>query len=243
VILLAAKGQFALAFGTGDREDLWNPARANEEGRFYVILDEGYSNSVPPPAGQPSLPRIEADYPAANRFVATDPIERLDLLSDPLASPGTSGYVIQLGPSEKVTTKAFAVSGVLVFSSFVPSEGGGETCFFEGESNVFTIFTLSGNGLPSVQGTAPGGRYRTIEGLGANPFVETSGGDPDATGETGDDLTQDLIDINEELRKSFPPTCKFANTTINIKIPRSDTGIEFVAPVPQCVIPMNWKEQ
>ena len=42
VTFVASQGRYALAFGTGDREDLFLVSPADRRGRFYVILDPGF---------------------------------------------------------------------------------------------------------------------------------------------------------------------------------------------------------
>ena len=50
-------GRFALAFGTGDREDLWNPSSL--EGRFYLIVDDNFTAAG---VGAGTLPKSDSNY-------------------------------------------------------------------------------------------------------------------------------------------------------------------------------------
>jgi hypothetical protein len=227
-----AGANFALAFGTGDRSDLWNPSRATEVGRFYEIVDSNFVAS--------ELPRIAADYPAETAASLND------FSGNPLFDFG--GYVLELGAGEKLVSEPFVLGGITVFSTFVPSDqqvvAEQQLCFFNGVSNLYSIFTATGNAVSSTGGSS---RYRSAEGLVSNPFTETSGRAGEGDGEDGGQDTEDEVDpdlerIRNELKSFFPPNCRFTSVSIDIKALRSDTGIEFIAPVPVCVVEKNWRE-
>src|SRR5262249_50323789 len=44
VMFVQSLNAYAVAFGTGDREDLWN-FTGNQEGRFYLIVDQGFTTA------------------------------------------------------------------------------------------------------------------------------------------------------------------------------------------------------
>lgn len=238
VIFVAARGQFALAFGTGDREDLWEDA-PNDDGRFYLFVDDDVdAGTFGIPFDQDDLRRI--DLGAAPVVPETD-----FLLSPTSAEPG---WFLPLENDERVITQAFALGGVTVFSSFLPELetsilGGNEVvCANRGQSRVYVLFTTNANAVFDS-----GFRFRAVPDLVTEPFTEVgqiknpvdSGNDDDPT---ADDLTDSLRDVMETLKTAFPDSCRFANYTINVKALRSDTGVEFIAPVPVCITQRNWKE-
>ena len=236
VVFIASRGQFALAFGTGDREDLWEQS-ATDDGRFYLFVDNGLA------AGDPNLPFDQGDLVQVG--VGDDPLDpSTDLLID---APSTlDGWFLPLQDDERVITPAFALGGVTAFSTFRPAidrrtlVGNEVVCANRGESRVFVLFTTNAN---PVLGN--GDRFRVVPDLVTEPFTEVGAikNQVDGSGEpTADDVTEDLQRITEALKGMFPEDCRFANYTINIKALRSDTGIEFIAPVPVCIVQRNWKE-
>lgn len=46
----------------------------------------------------------------------------------------------------------------------------------------------------------------------------------------------------ESLKALFPKNCKFANYRIDVKTVAADTTIQFIAPIPVCIVDKNWKE-
>jgi len=238
VIFVAARGQFALAFGTGDREDLWEDA-PNDDGRFYLFVDDDLdAGTIGIPFDQDDLRRID---------LGTAPVAaETDFLLSPTSS--VPGWFLPLEDDERVITQAFALGGVTVFSSFLPQVetstlGGSEVvCANRGESRVYVLFTANGNAVFDT-----GLRFRSVPDLVTEPFTEVGqiknpvdsgdGSDP-----TADDLSEGLQEVMETLKTAFPDSCRFANYTINIKALRSDTGVEFIAPVPVCITQRNWKE-
>ncbi len=237
VIFVAARGEFALAFGTGDREDLWEQA-PNDDGRFYVFVDDGFTATT---AG---LPFSEADL----RDVAASPASNPD--ADFLLDSGNNrldGWFLPLEDDERVITQAFALGGVTSFSTFQPfidrrTVGGNEVvCANRGRSRVFVVFTT--NAEPVF---ASGDRFRVVPDLVTEPFTEAGAISNDTSGAgdgpTADDVDDDLQAVIESLKRMYPDDCRFANYTINIKALRSDTGVEFIAPVPVCITQRNWKE-
>jgi hypothetical protein len=56
-------------------------------------------------------------------------------------------------------------------------------------------------------------------------------------------LSAELLQIQEELKGLFPSNCKFPpGYNIGVKTRVTDTGIEFIAPVPICVIEKNFRD-
>ena len=71
---------------------------------------------------------------------------------------------------------------------------------------------------------------------------QTKNPDSGGTEPTADEIPDDLKSVMEEIRSLFPQDCRFANYTINIKAVRDDTGLQFLAAVPVCIVETNWKD-
>ena len=253
VLFVAERGRFALAFGTGDREDLWENA-VNDDGRFYVFVDDGLDRATAGlPLSQDNLRRVELGDGS------------LDTETDLLLLPGTavppggnaprqpavprsdvSGWFLELEDDERVITQAFSLGGVTVFSTFIPTLetatllGEDVVCANRGSSRVYVLFTNNANAVFENDI-----RFRVVPDLVTEPFSEVGQiKNPPPTGDdpTADDLSGNLEEVMESLKTAFPDSCRFANFTINIKALRSDTGVEFIAPVPVCITQRNWKE-
>lgn len=239
VVFITQKGRYALAFGTGDRERLWESTTVT--GRFYLILDDGWNTSTS------GLPFTAANFQQLT--VSSTSVAGADYLINNTNPSLKNGWYLELAPAERVITETFALSGVTVFSSFQPTtttgtSGSTTVCGYSGNSRIFVLNTTNGNAIFDT-----GQRFRTVKDFVTSPFTERgqTQNDPNGTGGTGggnqpEELTEHLRRVMLELQKLFPSSCKFANYTINIKAVRSDTGLEFIAPVPVCMIEKNWKE-
>jgi len=252
VIFSAGTGTYALAFGTGDRENLWTVGGPLE--RFYVFTENVAAGSTPLNEGT---------------------LQPIDALTSPSAATSflaTGGWVLRLAEDERVITDAFALSGVLIFSAFTPSvvdqdgtpinvgcgeqgnQGGGggpnqaeRTCSKQGTSAIFVVNATNANGLLFEGEDSV--RFKEVPTFVTNPFAEpgqtkrSSGeGDEDDDQPTADDLTEDLIKVMESLKTLFPSQCKFANYRVDVKTIAADTSLQFIAPIPVCLIERNWKE-
>lgn len=252
VIFVAELGEFALAFGTGNRENLWGGSDTIE-GRFYIFVDETEGNIPPdPPITQDDLFPIVADDPSPNPSDPNDPINNNPQASNPLIVAGSSGirgWFFELQPKERVVTNAFALSGITVFSSFIPridpaiGEDGGPACALRGISRAFAVFTTNGVGTLF---DADSVRVRNVEvsNLATEAFIErgqTKNPAQDGQG-TSDELTPALDQVMRELMTLFPANCRFANYRLDIKTISADTGVVHIAPVPVCIIEKNWRE-
>ncbi len=245
VIFVPKEDRYALSFGVGDRSDLWDVDTLDLDGRYFSVLDTGWTE------GPSFEPFVMTDF---ENFTAADTTERDNLLSDPPAGK-EKGWVLRLEPGEKLASRPFTLSGVTLFSTYIPDQalssntGDQAACERTGETNIFTVFTTSGNALVSD-------RFRTISGIVSNPFTEVSslqgrggfGQSPaDGSPDPGVDPTEefercDLPAIQAAIQDFFPPSCSYNSTTIDIKLRRSDTGIECVAPIPVCIQSHNWKD-
>ncbi|MEJ2085732.1 MAG: PilC/PilY family type IV pilus protein, partial [Acidobacteriota bacterium] len=100
VFFIAKLGLYGLAFGSGDREDLWSIS--NAQGRFWVTVDD--SNAASPARDESTLSAI-------------DPIQADvggDLLLDPGLAPGARGWYLTL--NEKMVTPERAKESVITLS-------------------------------------------------------------------------------------------------------------------------------
>ena len=252
VIFDAFSGKYLLAFGTGDREDLWTVNGQTE--RFFVFRDDVESTTPPPTV------RTEANLAVVDRDLLPT-VEANFLTTD-------TGWSLVLGEDERVITDAFSLSGLTIFSSFTPrvvdedgnvvnvgcvggAQGGGDdvgdvTCAKQGFSHIFVVNTTNANGLLVSGEDAV--RYKEVSTFVTNPFAEpgqtkNSGeGDDGDDGSNADELTPDLIEVMNSLKKLFPSQCKFANYRVDVKTIAADTSLQFIAPVPVCIIERNWKE-
>lgn len=243
--------RFALAFGTGDREDLWSST--TQEGRFFLIIDDNFNLSQVASGG---LPKDETDYEQVN---ADDPNNTAE--SDFVLNPETGnekGWFMRLAADERVITQGFGLSGIVIFSSFQPiitttggsgngnGNGGRDedvVCARGGESHIFVVFANNANSIMSVEGETT--RYRRVPEFVTNPYVEqgstknTPDGSTDPNSEQLDEVQQQIM---SSLKRFFPKGTKFANYWVSVSGIRSDTGYERYATIPIGIIERNWKE-
>jgi hypothetical protein len=233
--------QFALAVGTGNRHNLWT--RNGVEARFYVIVDESYT---PASAG---LPKTEASYAAV---ADTDPETTDSFLLD--RNPGERGWVLRLGVDERVITQAFALVGVMVFTSFDPDPDPDPlagACARSGDSRIFVVDGENANAFvdldPSTAGTE---RYLTEGDFTTSPYVDqTSTKNPGTSGKTTeseDDATQVALQeaIRQALMRFFPEGCRYNKAySFTVNASRSDTGHVRYATIPVAMCPIDWNEE
>jgi hypothetical protein len=261
VFFAALLDRFGVAFGSGNREDLW--ARTFQQSRFYLFIDD--TDEVDPAL----LPLNEGDL--ARIGVEDDDIDQDLLLT---RSAGQKGWFIPLDQEERVITDAFALSGLTIFSSFQPEiaitaddcdpvtdptcdeletiacgekefeANTDNLCARAGISRNFVVGTTNGNAfLFDVAGNPT--RYEAVSTFVTSPYsepgqnknTESSGANSNA-----DTLTALEIDIMDNLKKLFPENCRFANYRVDIKTIAADTRVERIAPIPICLIEKNWKE-
>ena len=208
-----------------------------------------------------TAPRDESTLQRIDEF---DGSTGSDFLLDPGLPPGSRGWYLALGPNERVITDSFALSGVTIFSTFVPRTdvtdedgnpvdagcdargrpGTERRCAKVGNSNIFAVNTTNANALLEDEA---GQAVRSVQTptYVSNPFAETgTNRDPDAgdDGDTADDLDERLKNIMESLKGLFPTNCKFANYRIDVKTIAADTSLQIIAPIPVCLIEKNWKD-
>ncbi len=232
---------YVLTFGTGNRENLFKSSEIH--GRFIALRDT-FSRPI---AGPPPPPNTDTDQLATDvnapitketdlvRFATNAPPN----VSDDLLTGG--GYVIELAGNERLISRPFAISGLLLFNTFIPDLTGasGDSCSGAGVSNVYTLLITNGDALGTTS------RFKTISGFVSQPFGSTSTRPPtdkDLGDEGASPADQPRIDsIRNTLKDLMPDMCRFNNLSIEMRANRSDTGIEYVAEVPVCFVERNWK--
>ncbi len=234
VLFVAKLGLYALAFGTGDREDLWS--NTDQAGRFYVFVDD---SQLLAPA---DLPITESDLVEVQ---VGDADVNLDFLVD--RTVGQRGWFVPMDDGERLITDPFALSGVTFFTTYQPdiqvSGGHDPRCAKTGVSRVFVVNTTNANRLLRDASGLPS-RYTSVANFVTNPYSDLSQtkNPVDADDEPPDELPDDMIDVMNSLKQLFPSNCRFANYRVDIKAVSADTGVVFIAPVPVCIIEKNWKE-
>ena len=240
VVFVAQLGKYALSFGTGDRWDLWS--KTSPPGRLYVILDDNFATGV--------AVKDESMYEDITSF------NQAPAGSNFLLNPATNhlpGWFLKLGSDERMITKPFTLSGLSIFTSYDPTFSVvGAVCAKSGVSNIFTVYTSTGDPIkgPCDTDCCSGGRCTRKSDFVTNPFVETSATkNPPCDAKTNPNcapsaapLCSGLADVTKKLMGLFPNNCQFASFTQDIKTIQSDNGIVCIAPVPVCVIRKNWKE-
>jgi hypothetical protein len=231
VTFISDQGTFALGFGTGDREDLWSTAM-EDQGRFYMIVDTGFTA-----ANLPS-PLHETDYIVIEK---DDLPTSGNLLVNPLGSL-RPGWILRLDPLERVTSEAFAISGLLVFNSYLPEDDAtGGVCSVGGTAGIYTLLATNANALSGDE------RLRTTEGFASSPYASPASVSNDR-GSGGGSQTDDPFDtteirgIRESLKSLFPPSCKFGGFGVRLASNISNTSYFAIAEVPVCIVEKNWKE-
>ena len=288
------RNRFGLAIGTGDREDLWSVPPIGPEARFFVIVDDNFKSSDIPGAGDTTAcvaaGAVKAALPITESCLLSfplteDPIDR-NLLLDPPSDndkvniPPTIAVTEQLRPGwvltipqtttrqSRVTTEAFVVAGILVFSAFDPTTiavaGSSDQCERTGTTRSFVLQVANASPVLDLNTTVlppPGGgssgleqltdedRFHTIEEFTTAPFVEqkSTKNPPD---ESGDRTIFDAIaeqsgdTIREALIGNLPRGSRFNDAfQVVITALRNSTGVEVFASIPVAIYPADWRDQ
>ena len=252
------RNQFGLAWGTGNRFDLWKSDVTS--GRFYVLIDTGFT------AANTATPHTAADLQQLTPDGALNPAS--NFLLSPTAGL-LPGYYFEMGQGERVINQAFALSGVLIFGSYVPkpitaASNGNTVCADTGDTHVFVLNINNGDAISSqvaTEGTAapangsggsPTNRYFVLaKDLGiqintkeSTPIAPT----PPAAGPSSPPapaapvLSAAIKDVIGQIMKLMPRTCRFATKRIDITVTDTFNTTFPVAAVPACIIEKNWKE-
>ncbi len=249
VINVAEQGKFALAFGTGDREDLWRLPNGSD-GRFFMVIDDDFV------AGEPSLPLDQGNL---TEVLVGDPQTADNLLAG-------GGWFMVLRSGERQISTTFAIAGVTIFTTYKPDvpnpqtgPSGERVCSATGQSRVYIVFTDNANPIRTDSTTEQRTRFLSIAGFVTNPFLELTGtknrldGNPDDPenpdddplpdpGRTSDDLTDELRDIMNEIKTRFPDVCRFTNRPQGVKLQTQNTQQILAAPIPICTVQHSWRE-
>jgi Neisseria PilC beta-propeller domain len=241
---VASLNRFVLAFGTGDRENLWG--FNGQEGRFYMILDDNFTANQ---LGTGYLPLDETSYIKIDPETGAPPGTTS---SDFLVSPETGyqrGWFMALDADERVITQAFGLAGIIIFSGYKPqvdievNQDRQQVCSRGGDSRIFVVYANNAGALMTVDGARS--RYRVVPEFVTNPYVEQSAtkNPNDRTPDNNSEqLSPEQLEILATLKKLFPPGTKFGNYWISVSGIRSDTGYERYATIPIGIVERNWKE-
>jgi hypothetical protein len=192
ILYVSKLSRFALAFGTGDRENLWN--LDGQVGRYYMILDDNFTSG--------GLPKTEANYEAID-LTAANVSADTNFLVNPTAGK-SKGWFLKLQADERVITSTFGLSGIVIFSGFQPQEIGTDpaaVCARGGSSHIYVLYTTNANAVQQIGGSGGSGgsggtlsRFRVVSTFVTSPYVEqgatknpppTSGGGSGGTGGSG----------------------------------------------------------
>ncbi|HVR10566.1 MAG TPA: hypothetical protein VMW75_21150, partial [Thermoanaerobaculia bacterium] len=257
VIFDASLGLYALAFGTGDREDLWSADPQAQ--RYYLFVDDTdlLSASKLPLNESAFTPIAVSAANTPNDILENNPVgQRGWFLTLSIITDSSSGSPVNF--TERVITDSFALTGINVFSTFQPDicfninpatlqcvNGNNGTCSKGGTSRIFVTFTTNGNTVLNDLSGNPI-RYYNAPTFVTPPYTEqsqTKNPSPgSAQGPNADQLTAQLTSVMNTLKQLFPKNCRFGNYRIDIKAISGDTGVIFIAPVPICIVEKNWKE-
>lgn len=236
---VADLGQYGVAFGTGNRDDLFR--EDDIPGRFVVFVDELTDTDLRDPS---FVPLTSADF---EQISSVDRSGTNLLLDEP---QGQRGWYLDLLEDERVISEPLVLSGLLFFSTFRPltselvADASNILCSAAGLGRVYGMLVTNGEGVLADEDGNPA-RNITVKGLITAPYAEQSQTKNPAVQSTGDpdEITPELEALMEELRGLFPATCNFPpGFRLDIKVRNQDTGLTFVIPVPICVIESAFRE-
>jgi hypothetical protein len=242
VVFVAARGLPAVAFGTGDREDLW--AETGMSGGFYTFLDEGTT-----PFGDPLTPASLEPLEARGREVERG----RSLLAEPLtdaqrAAGRVPGWSMRLAVEERLLSPPLVAAGVLIFNTFVPLRPGvGPECGGGGVSRSYAVATSNGNAL------SEGPRFEEVAGLVATPMVDVALSEPAAVGSgsppsDGDGTLACSGEEAERLRERLTAelhgqACVPARRSLDVVALDPAGGSACRVSLPVCVTRHHWRER
>jgi len=242
---IAEQGTFGLAFGTGDREDLWQ--EDGVEGRYYFIVDNEFE-ALDVTMG--TLPLDESDFVIVDSTGGAVGDSDNFIINPP---PGKqAGWVMTLATNERVLSQAFGLTGILIFSTYNPQTivvssstgtGSGDTvCARTGDSRIFLVLLTNANPLI---GTDAEDRFRVVPEFVTAPYVEQGQTQNSPTGgiKNTEQLSPEQLAIFEKLKEFFPENTRFTNAWLSVSASRSDTGYERYATIPVGLVVSRWKEQ
>jgi Tfp pilus tip-associated adhesin PilY1 len=237
--------QFAIGFGTGDREDLWNFV-VNGGGQqvaytFNLIVDENFRSSMG------SLPKTANNYTNISSIGAAAAAGTDNILSP--SGGNNRGWILNLQTEERVVTKAFGLGGTIIFSTYTPDalqpDATGK-CSFRGDSHNFVVFANNANPIAVVNGLAT--RYTVVtNALVANPYTELGATkNPPTPGAPPPTPANDAVrlqGIEDTLAFQFcSKTQRIGHYYWGVKTIDQNANVKNVAKVPICISIKNWKE-
>lgn len=251
VIYVATKNLFAVAFGTGYREDLWLNVDTNP-GKYYMVLDD--------------LSVTAGDAPFQEDDLApVDPADTSLTNDNLLISNG--GWFMTLRLGERQISNTFAQAGIVLFNTYKPDEpdpssssDGVNACSRTGQSRFYIVSAINANGyIPedSDDPDAPEAREKFISltGFTAVPYIDQLGtknrpgsdDDPDGSSttdpaSTADELSEAELELLQEIDGQRPAVCRFSNRKKVVKF-RLEGRPGTALPYSVCTVQHNWREQ
>ena len=255
---LSDLGQYAIAFGTGNRDDLFTSD--NQPGRFYVVRDDIAVGDLVTRYSEDDLSTVIDGGPGPG----------FDTLTE--SSP-TQGWVLLTRPDDRLIATPFQIAGITIFTMFEPdiliSGGGGPgggnnndpVCSRTGTSRVFAVNTRNTDGLLFNSGVQT--RGLDIAGFVVNPALERAGTQnifdpddpssgstrPDDPNDPSDDQNliaceddQDCLLALAEMQKTQPDNCKYGSARHNLPLQTDLLSKVGEIPIPICIIDKNWVE-
>jgi hypothetical protein len=164
------KGALHLAFGSGERENLYyvGSSSLDDNNRFYVVRDLH-------PTGASAFSTVKSESDAG----ITD-------ITDGSNQPGVDGYYIVLPDGEKFVAEPTVFAGFVIATSFQPQAGSNVCVSASGQALLYVFDLATGVGyFDDGTSDVAADRYLVIGGgLPSKPKVST-----------GDDPTDDVIYI------------------------------------------------
>jgi hypothetical protein len=103
----------------------------------------------------------------------------------------------------------------------------------------------NGNGLLTTE-TGSDDRFIASPTFVTTAFAEAgqlkSDAGPVSLAGTSDELSEGELELMEDLKGLFPPSCRFGSFTVDLKMITADTQLTRIAPMPVCLQDKNWKE-
>jgi Tfp pilus tip-associated adhesin PilY1 len=237
VIYEQSSGHYAIGFGTGDRSDLWSQPGSDTGGRFYLIVDPGWSE------GSATLPSGPLDETSIRQIDADAALTGGNLLTDPTGGD-QRGWVLRLGDDERVVSDALAVSGALTFSTFEPQRGDEDDddpahCSFGGNGKVYSLLATNADPLGGAQSE----RAIVVEGLAGSAAITSRGFSLQDAGTRVDPFeSEELRSVRDTLLDLFPADCRFGSFVLDVSTSVANRELLPLVQIPVCVARRNWTE-
>ena len=188
-------------------QDLYSPALAGQEGRFYMILDPGFRRRRSVRRRAAHRGSLPADRTLSRR--------RRPATSSPLRSTAFSpDGCSQLAPNERVVTKALCSRGSAGVHHL--QSGAPELCEFGGNGNVYALLATNANSIAGLDEE----RAIAVEGFAGEPVVTPSGmstTESDAARRWTRSRRREIQGIRHSLMELFPADCRFGSFSLNVE--------------------------